>query len=53
MKGKTTYASLFGIGGSMEVAGEYTKKAIASLQIFGEKAEPLIWIANNMLNRNK
>ena len=51
--GKTTFASLFGIGGSMEVAADETAKAKAALGIFGEKAEPLLKLADMMLERKK
>ena len=42
LQGKMTYASLFGVGGSMEIATEYTKEAEKALELFGDKAQPLL-----------
>ena len=48
-----TYASLFGVGGSMEIATEYTKEAEKALELFGDKAQPFIEVAEMLLNRRK
>lgn len=49
---KTTFVSLFGIEGTKKAVCDYTNKAISSLEIFGEKANILIELANYLINRN-
>lgn len=49
---KTTFVSLFGIEGTKKAVCDYTNKAISSLDIFGEKANILIELANYLINRN-
>ena len=53
LQGKMTYASLFGVGGSMEIATEYTKEAEKALELFGDRAQPFIEVAEMLLNRKK
>jgi len=50
--GKATYPALFGIAETKRLAQETTRAAIASLDIFDEKAEPLRAIARYILNRS-
>ncbi len=51
--GKTTYASLYGIDGAMELAEKETKKAKQALNIFSDHAGELCEFADYMLNRRK
>ena len=53
LQGKMTYATLFGVGGSMEIAREYTDRAIAAMEIFGNKATPFADLAEKLLARKK
>lgn len=48
---KSTYVSLFGLETARKMADETTKEALACLDSFGEKAEPLREIAKLMTNR--
>ncbi len=49
---KTTFVNLFGIEGTKKAVSDYTKKAISALDIFGEKANTLIELANYLINRS-
>ena len=49
---KTTFVTLFGIDGSKKAVCEYTKKAIDSLAVFEKKAEPLVALADYLIDRN-
>ena len=48
---KSTYVSLFGLETARKMADDTTKEALACLDSFGEKAEPLREIARLMTNR--
>ena len=48
---KSTYVSLFGLETARKMADDTTKEALACLDSFGEKAEPLREIAKLMTNR--
>lgn len=48
---KTTYVSLYGLGGAKEILREETEKAIASTAFLGEKGEFLRELAKYLLNR--
>ena len=48
---KNTYVTLFGLEKSKEFIHQYTDKAIAALDIFGERADFLIRLAKYMENR--
>ncbi len=49
---KTTFVTLLGVDGSKKAVEDYTKKAISSLSIFGDKANTLIMLADYLINRN-
>ena len=51
--GKTTYASLYGVEGAMELAAGHNAAAKEALKIFGDKAGELCEFADMMLNRRK
>ena len=51
--GKTTYASLYGVEGAMELAAGHNAAAKGALAIFGDKAGELCEFADMMLNRRK
>ena len=50
-KNKNTYVSLRGIETAKEKAAEWTEIAVNAIKDYGEKAEPLIEIAREMLER--
>jgi len=52
IKGKSTYTSIFGLEKAKEIAAEYTEKAISALEFFGENANEIRLIAEQLLNRN-
>ena len=49
--GKTTYVSIFGCEDAKAKMQEYTDKALASLDMFGNKAEFLVKLTNSLVNR--
>ena len=49
---KNTYVKLLGLEKSRELVAEYSQKAISALDVFGEKAEFLKWLADYLVNRN-
>ena len=49
---KTTYATLYGVEKAMKIARLHTNKAVESLSRFGERANPLIEMAQSLLMRN-
>lgn len=49
---KATYPALYGLEKSKEILSELTQKAVKSLEIFGEKAEPLVEIAKFIAYRD-
>lgn len=51
--GKSTYVSVYGMEKAALLAAEYTAKASAALDIFGEKAEEIRKITEMLLNRKK
>ncbi len=48
---KSTYVTLFGLDGAKQMAEDTMKEALACLDMFGEKAEPLRQIAGMMCHR--
>jgi geranylgeranyl diphosphate synthase type II len=52
-KGKMTYPSVFGLGRSKEIQKEMVDGAIASLEIFDHRADPLRQIALYIIERKK
>ena len=49
---KPTYPALLGLDGAREMADELHQEAHESLNIFGEKATPLRWLADYIVKRN-
>lgn len=49
--GKNTFVSLLGLGASRELAAEHTEMAVRALDCFGERAEDLRQLAENLLSR--
>ncbi len=52
-RNKPTYPNLLGLDGAKDAAKQLHKKAISSLSAFDEKADPLRWIADYIVQRNK
>jgi geranylgeranyl diphosphate synthase type II len=52
-RGKATYPSYFGIDGTRQKAGEAVAEALAALDPFDAKAEPLRGLASYVLTRSK
>ena len=52
-KGKATYPALLGISRSKEIQKGLVEEAIASLDIFDERADPLREIARYIIERKK
>lgn len=50
-KGKSTYVSLLGLDPAKQKADEVFKTACSHLECFGVNAEPLIWLAEYIVNR--
>jgi farnesyl diphosphate synthase len=50
---KATYPSLMGIAAAHEAANELISDALASLEPFGAGADPLRWIAQYIVSRNR
>jgi farnesyl diphosphate synthase len=50
---KATYPSLMGIGPAHEAAAELIANALKSLEAFDERADPLRWIADYIVNRDR
>ncbi|MTW20158.1 (2E,6E)-farnesyl diphosphate synthase [Allochromatium palmeri] len=48
---KATYPALVGLAEAKAMANQLITEAIESVAIFGERAQPLIWIANALLGR--
>lgn len=48
---KNTYVKLLGLEKSKELVAEYSQKAISALDIFGDRAEFLKWLADYLINR--
>jgi len=49
---KPTYPALLGLAGARQRARELHQEAIDSLAGFGDRANPLRWIADYIVNRN-
>jgi len=49
---KSTYPSLLGLRGAKQMARELIEQALFSLADFDDKAEPLRWMANYIIQRN-
>ncbi len=52
-RNKPTYPELLGLHGAKNAAREMHQKALDSLSNFDEKADPLRWIADYIINRQK
>ena len=52
-RNKPTYPNLLGLDGAKDVAKQLHEEAISSLSVFDEKADPLRWIADYIVHRNK
>lgn len=50
---KSTYPALLGVSATREAARSLVDEALSSLQSFDECADPLRWIANYIINRNR
>lgn len=50
--GKTTYPKLLGLDGSREEARRLVREAKSALSIFGDRAEPLLAIADYIVERD-
>ncbi|MBK1653833.1 (2E,6E)-farnesyl diphosphate synthase [Allochromatium vinosum] len=48
---KATYPALVGLAEAKAMANQLINEAIESVSIFGERAQPLVWIANALLGR--
>ncbi|NVZ07876.1 (2E,6E)-farnesyl diphosphate synthase [Allochromatium humboldtianum] len=48
---KATYPALVGLAEAKAMANQLITEAIESVSIFGERAQPLVWIANALLGR--
>ena len=48
---KPTYPALLGLAGAKKMATELHLDALASLEVFGERAEPLRWLADYIVKR--
>ena len=51
--GKCTYVSKYGLEKAKQILSEIIKQAIEELEVYGEKAQFLIELANYIENRNK
>ena len=49
---KPTYPALLGLDGAKQRAQELYQEALTSLDFFGDKAEPLRWMAKYIISRN-
>jgi farnesyl diphosphate synthase len=52
-RNKPTYPNLLGLDGSKDVAKQLHEEAISSLSMFDESADPLRWIADYIVQRDK
>ncbi len=52
-RNKPTYPNLLGLDGAKDVAKQLHEEAISSLAMFDDKADPLRWIADYIVQRNK
>jgi geranylgeranyl pyrophosphate synthase len=52
-RNKPTYPELLGLDGAKKAAGELHAEALQSLQEFDHKADPLRWIADYIVQRQK
>lgn len=52
-RNKPTYPNLLGLDSAKDVAKQLHEEAISSLSDFDEKADPLRWIADYIVQRNK
>ena len=52
-RNKPTYPNLLGLDGAKDAAKQLHEEAISSLSDFDEKADPLRWIADYIVQRNK
>ena len=52
-RNKPTYPNLLGLDGAKDIAKQLYEEAISSLSVFDEKADPLRWIADYIVQRKK
>jgi len=52
-RNKPTYPNLLGLAGAKEVAKQLQQEALDSLSCFNSQADPLRWVANYIVQRNK
>ncbi len=52
-RNKPTYPNLLGLDGAKDVAIQLHEEAISSLSVFDENADPLRWIADYIVQRDK
>jgi len=52
-RNKPTYPNLLGLDGAKDVAKQLHEEAISSLSMFDESADPLRWIADYIVQRDK
>jgi farnesyl diphosphate synthase len=52
-RNKPTYPNLLGLDGAKDVAKQLHEEAISSLSIFDDSADPLRWIADYIVQRDK
>jgi geranylgeranyl diphosphate synthase type II len=52
-RNKPTYPNLLGLEGARQVAGDLHREAIESLASLGQAAEPLRWIADYIIERDR
>jgi len=50
---KSTYPSVMGLSAAKERAGELFDTARAAINVFGDEAEPLIWLAHHIEGRDR
>jgi farnesyl diphosphate synthase len=50
-QGKPTYPALLGLAEARRMAGELVEQALASLEGFGPRADPLRWLASYIVSR--
>ena len=52
VRGKATYPALMGLAGARAAASDLIREAVANLDAFDERADPLRWIADFMVQRD-
>ena len=52
-RNKPTYPYLLGMAGAKKAADDLNREALAAIESFDAGADPLRWLANHIVNRNK